>query len=100
MKELTDVREIRKLLDAAAFRGERIDGNPQGFPSISVVASLVRQVMDLGRHQGYSGEDTMTLLAYHALLRYEQMTDQILYAHNTTPTGRVILTPDPNSGND
>ncbi len=33
---------------------------------------LVRHVFDASRYHGFSGEDTMTVLAYEALVRLEQ----------------------------
>lgn len=78
---LDDPREIRKLLMDVAFRDSRIDGNNVNYNAINAPASMVHHVMNMARARGYSGEDTMTVLAYHALLRYEDALDRLL---NTT----------------
>jgi hypothetical protein len=44
-------------------------------------------VLRTAEHAGYSGEDTMTMLAYHAILQLEQMQDLL--------TEQVSLTPSP-----
>ena len=77
-KPLTDPREIRKLLAKAAARGDRIDGNRDGFGAMNEASVMARNVMKMAEYQGYSGEDAMTVLAYHALLRYEDALDRLI----------------------
>lgn len=75
---LTDIREMRKALRAAALRGDRIDGKPHS-PSglgISIASTLARNAYHAAQHAGWSGEDEMTLLAYHALRELEQSHDR------------------------
>lgn len=52
---------------------------------------MTRYVMDAGEHDGWHGEDTMTMLAYYALLELEKFYDMQLNILNTTPLAKVIL---------
>lgn len=69
------IRELRKQITISAFRGERLDGKAH---DLSMAAALARQILTIGEVAGLSGEDTMTLLAYHALVAYEQSIDVYL----------------------
>ena len=75
---LTDPREMRKLLSRVAYRGDRIDGKDE-LNAVSAASSLARDVMHMAEAQGLSGEDAMTVLAYHALLQYERTLDMLLH---------------------
>ncbi len=88
---LNDPREIRKLLKEVAYRGTRIDGNLYDMRALNMSAQVVGHVMKMSEAQGYSGEDAMTLLAYHALLRYEAALDRLLEQAFLTPSAPVIL---------
>ena len=88
---LTDPREIRKLLNDAAYRGGRIDGNKAVFGCMNMPASMMRNVMRMAEAQGYSGEDAMTVLAYHALLRYEDALDRLIEQLNITPASPLVM---------
>ena len=54
---------------------------------------LVRQVLDMARYQGLSGEDTYTILAFAALRDRERFMDQILEWHMVTVKPQVIPKP-------
>ena len=88
---LTDPREIRNLLNDAAYRGGRIDGNKAVFGCMNMPASMMRNVMRMAEAQGYSGEDAMTVLAYHALLRYEDALDRLIEQLNITPASPLVM---------
>jgi len=88
---LTDPREIRKHLYRAARTGERIDGKPGNHLSVGIEAGLVRRVLDLGIYSGFSGEDTMTVLAYHALLMMEQAYDRVLDVSIATSNPAILF---------
>ena len=88
---LTDPREIRKLLNDAAYRGGRIDGNKDVFGCMNMPASMMQNVMRMAEAQGYSGEDAMTVLAYHALLRYEDALDRLIEQLNITPASPLVM---------
>lgn len=92
-EHLTDPREIRKLLSRVAYRGDRIDGKVER-NGISSAGSLTHNVMQMAAAQGLSGEDAMTVLAYHALLQYERTLDMLLHEARITVHG-LILTPTP-----
>lgn len=85
---LDDPREIRQALRRSAYRGERIDGKDLGWSQIATPSSsLARRVFDMAQYTGLSGEDEMTVLAYNALIMYEQLFDKVLHdaSISTTP---------------
>jgi hypothetical protein len=89
--ELHDPREMRKVMMLAIHRGDRIDGND--FPyKINSASALARNVIYSAESMGYSGEDTMTMLAYHALLALEQSNDRLLEMANLSPTPLMVPT--------
>jgi len=81
---LNDPREVRKLLTNAAYTGERIDNGKQS-NRLSMASGLVRTVRDMAQHAGLSGEDHMTMLAYHALMGYEKCMDMMLDQEMLSP---------------
>lgn len=83
---LTDPREMRKVLQEAARGDARVDGKPLGHWSIPPASSLIRNALHAGHHAGWSGEDTMTVLAYHALRVYESAYDRLLDVANCMPS--------------
>ena len=54
---------------------------------------LVRSVIDSAAAQGFSGEDTMTWLAFEALRRVEKLEDLILDESLTKPAASMIYKP-------
>ena len=76
MDETTDPRELRKHIQRCAFRGNRIDGKDSR--QINITSSMARNVLSFCELNGYSGEDTMTVLAFMALKNLEQTTDREL----------------------
>ena len=92
--ELSDPREIRAMLKRAAYRGERIDGKEMNWTAISTPAStLARRVFDMAEYTGLSGEDAMTILAYHALIAYEGLYDKVLHDVSISPTPIFLSDP-------
>jgi hypothetical protein len=69
MTPLIDPREMRKVLNEVA-RG-RIDHRLH-------TSIIVRTCLDQGYYLGYSGEDTMTVLAYHLMLENERLMELVL----------------------
>lgn len=89
---LDDPREIRQMLRRAAYRGDRIDGKEPGWSGIATPASsLARRVFDMAQYTGLSGEDEMTVLAYNALIMYEQLFDKVLHDASIIPTPPFFL---------
>ena len=86
---LTDPREIRKLLTGGR-PPDRIDGTDQQWRIPSPASNLARNVLTMCKIKGLSGEDTMTMLAYHALMAFEKSTDQQLDMLNTMPPRRIF----------
>lgn len=75
-KEVTDPREMRQIIDRLAYCGQRMDG--KGDFQHSIAASLAANVLMTGKVAGLSHADTMTMLAYHALLAYEKAMDRLI----------------------
>lgn len=86
MDNLTDPREMRQRLLRVAYGRERVDDRPIGMTEISPTSALVNFCMRMGEREGWSGEDTMTALAYHALLRCEALQDNVLYDFSIRPS--------------
>lgn len=53
--------------------------------------SLTHHVFCVRYARGLSGEDTMTLLAYHALLERERFREHLLEFYNTQPAPRITV---------
>lgn len=71
-----DVRAMRLRIIRARYRGERLDGKESAPPTGA--SNLARSVLMAGEYAGWSGEDAMTALAYHALVEYERLFDMVL----------------------
>ncbi len=71
MNTVIDPREMRKHLNEVAI------GRYPGLHN-SPSALIVRTCMDQGRYTGLSGEDTMTMIAYHLMLRHDQLYEKVL----------------------
>lgn len=89
MAELTDVREMRKAITEMSYTGNSILEGPGGY---SFSAVLARHCRDAALYQGLSGEDAMTLLAYHALLSLEKANKSLLDYYNCTPVRTFVPT--------
>jgi len=74
-RELTDVREMRKAITEMGRSGNSFFA---GRNEYSMAAVLARHCRDVAHHQGLSGEDAMTLLAYHALMRLDKANEALL----------------------
>lgn len=73
-QEPKDAREMRKaILDAARD------------------SSLIRNALDTGRYMGLNGEDTYTLLAYHALRQLEHHAQLNMSYLNAMPSPSFIV---------
>ena len=88
---LTDPREIRIHISKAAYRGDRIDNGDAFRNNTSIASTLTRRVCNMADYQGYSGEDKMTILAYHALLAYERAIDTQLITMNMSVRPQLIV---------
>jgi len=71
---------------------ETIQGKRKRINDFSHYDPLVRAVFNSAYAQGLSGEDTMTLLAYAALIEYERMREIALEAASINPRPVVITT--------
>lgn len=91
---LTDPREMRKAILLAATRGDRFDGKPPGL-GLSIASSLARTAHDVARYSGLSGEDQMTILAYHALRELERAHDLLLRDLPTRVSAPLIVRREP-----
>lgn len=89
---LTDPREIRKHLREVLYRGGRIDCQEHRRGLIAPVSGLVRHLMTHCEIEGMSGEDTWTIVAYHALLEWESAMDRLI--DNAMRGQPVIVVPE------
>lgn len=79
-----DPREMRKILHEMSYTGDSpFKGAQRGF---SASGSLVRHVLRAANHQGMSGEDVYTMLAYHALIQLEEARGLLLQQSYLNPT--------------
>ena len=86
---LNDPREIRKLLDRVAQGRDRVDGTPARI--FNLASNITHRVFMVAQHEGLSGEDTMTMLAYHALLAYESAADRAVESIMMTPVSHAFV---------
>lgn len=86
-----DPRDMRKRITEVAYRGGRMDGNSLHLYQFSAAAAMARTCMHAAAAAGYSGEDAMTMLAYHALLSLEQANDRIFEFVSTRPTPPIFV---------
>lgn len=84
---LVDPREIRKLLQRVARLGGRMDDKA----GMAMTGGIVHACMRSAEALGLSGEDAMTVLAYHALLSHERVCDQLLDQANRSMHPPVVL---------
>jgi hypothetical protein len=85
-EQLTDPKEIRKYLR------ERVYGRwPNGPHTVDMSAPLIHTVLIYCEKQGYSGEDTMTLLAYQALLRADDYAERLMKLLDSMPSPPIIM---------
>lgn len=88
----TDVREMRKAIRLAA-RGDESVGGERGknWGMGSPAAPMIRSALMAGEYAGWSGEDTMTMLAYHVLLQYEDIHARFLDTMNLLPHPVMVM---------
>ena len=67
------------------------DGMRRRLFKYSFSDALTRNVYDMSKYRGLSGEDTMTVLAFEALRRLEKLTDQHLEFVMTNPMPPIIF---------
>ena len=77
-EKLTDPREIRKLLLEVAHRGRSVSRDDRWGSLPNCSSAMVRNIFTMAEAEGLSGEDKMTVLAYHALLQYEATMDKLV----------------------
>jgi hypothetical protein len=90
MKELTDVREMRKALRDMSYTGSNLGGDR---PDYGPTAALARNCLRAAEAQGFSGEDTMTLVAYHAILQLEKAYGMLLANPSLASPAPIFVKP-------
>lgn len=80
---------MRKVLFEVAYRGAHPlpEAKRRGYP---ISAALVRNIMEAGRYNGLSGEDTMTAIAYHLLLEVERLGEMVMQDLVTRPSPVIV----------
>ncbi len=89
-----DPREMRKRLTEYAMSWSdfvKLDGEHVGARRLSTTRPIVRAVFTQAQVMGWSGEDTMTALAYHALLQVERSNDTILDSAMMAKPAPIVL---------
>lgn len=86
-KSVTDIREMRKLIREMIHTGRCLADPGQ---KISTASILARTCLDHAACAGLSGEDAMTLLAYHALLRLDEVYSRLLDYASMTPVSQFV----------
>jgi hypothetical protein len=89
MSHLTDPREMRKALNAVAYKGRSLtpDGPDWAY---QYGAAQLRNCMEHGRNQGLSGEDTMTIIAYHLMLELNRLGEMVLRDKLIKPSAGLV----------
>jgi hypothetical protein len=82
-----NMRRIRGEFIRVLHTGGRFDGKNRQ-PSIAPV--LMRNVMDMASQAGLSPEEALLILSYEALIKVEQMQDQLMEYHLLTPVPGLI----------
>ena len=91
MSEPIDPREMRKRILQFSYGRASLSGEPQTW--FSAGHAMVHRVLTYANREGYSGEDTMAMLAYHALLNLEQANQRLLdLAYTTLPDQHPLKT--------
>mgnify|MGYP000574850888 CR=1 FL=1 len=87
-----DIREKRKAINDMAYGNwplsERREFN---LPAHDFSRALVRRTLDSGRHNGLSGEDTMTVLAFHALEEVSRLYALVVDQVNSRPGPGIMV---------
>ena len=73
--ECTDPRGMRKRILEYGYRGD----------------SMTKAILDSARYQGFSGEDTMTWLAFEALKKVEHLEGLMLDHVMMNPSPSIFL---------
>jgi hypothetical protein len=89
----TDVREMRKAITRAGYGRQSVGGDEtQGWERTSHQASMIRAVLTTAEHLGWSGEDAMAALAYHALVENERLYARLLEHLQISPAAPFLHT--------
>lgn len=91
MDETIDPREMRKRIAEASRRGTPVSGKAVPPGQMTVGGVLARHIMIFAEREGMSGEDTMTMLAYHALIALEQSQARLLEMAMLTPAQPLVF---------
>lgn len=86
MSDPIDPREMRKLIMNYAHGRASLDGTRAWPTECDAAKSLVRNVLQAAQFNGLSGEDAMTMLAFHALTSLAEANKRLLDMISVTPT--------------
>lgn len=94
MSEPIDPREMRKRILQYSYGLGSLSGEPQEWGrTLHGGSAIVHQVLTYASREGLSGEDTMAMLAYHALVSLEQANKRLFdLALATFPTDHPLNT--------
>jgi hypothetical protein len=86
-----DPNEMRRLIAAAAYGDARVDQKPVGLAGMSWCSVMIHNCVRAAEHRGLSGEDKYTMIAYHALIAYEKLSDIVQDYVRTNPQPLVMV---------
>ena len=83
-----------KRIKAETAEEMHLVSTPNGVRKRIVEASfndpMIRNVLDMARLQGWSGEDTYAFLAYHALVAKQEYEERMMDEINRRPTAFIV----------
>jgi hypothetical protein len=99
-EQLLFLRDCRQRISACAYRGNRVDGKRPGPFQHEGASIMVRNCLRMAEIEGYSGEDTMTVIAFEALKQVEHLLDLVLQHSMGNPRTIFPMRTDEEPGNE
>lgn len=84
------VRDMRKAINDARAGYTRADGTGKR-GTLPPTSAMIQACLIMCQREGLSGEDTMTVLAYHALVGYEKLHDLVMEQISLTVNPPFII---------
>jgi hypothetical protein len=81
--------KLKPTTAADTMAAQTVQGQRKRLLEFSHHDPLTRRVFDVARHEGLSGEDAMTMLAYHALIQVEEMRALLFDKMMCEPAPRI-----------
>ncbi len=85
--------KLKPANDVERKEAETVEGMRKRIRKYARDDALVHSILETGRWNGLSGDDTMTMLAYYALLEREQFRDMVLEQTMLNPMPPLFIKP-------